>query len=107
MTYEPSQQDKDHLAKAEALWADGPRSFGVGVVPAALVKSYGIQYPGQKLPISRVLPLDTRPGNVVNREGHMVREHADGTTCDMMGRRIVATKQDIERAEGATGFKHE
>lgn len=107
MTYEPSQQDKEHLAKAEALWASGPRSFGVGVIPAAVVKSYGIQYPGQKLPVSRVLPLDTREGTIVNRNGHKVREHADGTTCDLQGRRVIATKQDIERAEGATEFKHE
>lgn len=72
-----------------------------------IVKKYGVEYPGQALPVSRALPLDLTPGTVENRNGHKVLKHADGGYTDLKGRRIVANKADVERAEASTGHKRD
>lgn len=81
------------------------RVYTAGQPP--IVKKYGVEYAGQALPVSRALPLDLTPGTVENRGGHTVLKHADGGYTDLKGRRIVANKQDVERAEVSTGMKRD
>jgi hypothetical protein len=109
MTDELAQlAEREARLEREGGWK-GMRSpiIAGAILARGIVADYGIKYPGQKLPVSRMLPLDTRPGTIVNRNGHMVREHADGTTSDMAGRRIVATKRDAEMHSAMTGIRRD
>lgn len=80
-----------------------PIQAGDNIVPG-VVTEYGVLRLRGGLPVSRTLPLDTRPGKVETLYGHKVRVHKDGTVCDLQGRRIIASKSDAQRAESITGF---
>lgn len=65
----------------------------------------GVCHINQSLPVSLSMPRDQREGVVVNRYGHKVREHADGTFSTMDGRRIVDTREAQEKHMAQCGYK--
>ena len=72
-----------------------------------IVRPSGVQYQHQPIPVSRSLPRDPRDGTVVNRYGHRVREHADGTLSTMDGDRICPNREAMERHCNLSGRTHE
>lgn len=61
----------------------------------------------EALPISRSLPLDDREGRIVNRNGHTVREHDDGTYSTLAGERIVDSTRARDRHCKLTGYEQD
>lgn len=88
---------EERESQAEAIWAQGPRSFMVGTVYAHVVNP-AIRNTHNGLPVSRTLPL--RAGGEVVRDGdRSIKVHADGMRTDLRGRPIVATREDQKRVE--------
>lgn len=56
------------------------------------------------LPVSFTLPVDDRPGTVVRRGGHLVREHGDGTHSTLNGQRIIDSNKAAREACAQTGY---
>jgi hypothetical protein len=73
---------------------------------ATIVRGDGaVHHPGQELPISYSLPLDMRPGTIVRRGKHLIREHADGTKTTLKGERIIDSRDARERHAGECGYE--
>lgn len=88
---------EEKIAAAEALWAQGPRSFRVGAIYTHNVDP-SIRRNFKGLPVSRTLPL--RAGGTVTNDGDTkIKVHPDGMRTDLQGRPIVATKADQRRVE--------
>lgn len=66
-----------------------------------------VKHRGQRLPISRGMSLDDREGKIVNRWGHQVREHSDGTHSTLDGQRIIDSKRSRERHKKHSGYFEE
>jgi hypothetical protein len=71
------------------------------------VRMNGIQHRGQTVPVSMSLPLDQRPGQAVNRYGHRVVEHSDGTLSLPSGVRIAQTNRELDLHAKSCGYTHE
>jgi hypothetical protein len=67
-----------------------------------------VQHRGQELPVSQSLPRDTRPGRIVHRYGHTVREHDGGKSYTTLeGDRIIDGHDAARRACDETGRTRE
>ena len=64
---------------------------------AKIAPSAAVNHKGQDLPVSMSLPIDDRPGHVVRRGDHLLREHSDGTYCTLRGDRIIHDKNSRDR----------
>ena len=72
--------------------------------PIASVKHDGsVCHPGQRLPLSRSLPPDCRPGVSVTEHGREVIKHADGTLSLPNGCRIVRNAEDARKHAESCG----
>lgn len=70
--------------------------------------SGGVTYKGQRIPVSRSLPLVPKGvGTPVIRGGVRVRDLGDGTYCDMKGRRIVDSAEASKKHSAACGYTKE
>lgn len=73
--------------------------------PAIVTKDAGpVNYPGQKLPVSRSLPSDPREGQCATLDGHTVRRHADGSYTTFAPGNPTKDKRPIVRSR--TDLKH-
>lgn len=96
---------EEKLAAAEAIWAEGPRSFKVGAIYTHVVNP-AIRREKDGLPVSRTLPLRAG-GTVVNDGDKKIKVHPDGMRTDLRGRPIVATKEDAKRVQGFYNVERE
>lgn len=55
-------------------------------------------------PVSMSMPWDKREGEVVNRNGHRVRQHKDGTFSTMEGARIIDSKESRRKHMEQCGY---
>lgn len=85
---------------AEALWAQGPRSFSEPGIPGVIVKKHGVQRTVEGYPIARMMDTINGPYTHGTREGKPVLIDSAGNTFDPKGRRIIADRRDEERAKG-------
>ena len=82
------------------------RPLGPGEVPAGFVKRGGTVAPSANgLPISRSLPIDTRPGEIVTEHGMPVRRHSDGSLSTLQGQPIVRDHRDAANHAARSGFE--
>lgn len=73
--------------------------------PNIVTKDAGaVNYPGQKLPVSRSLPSDPREGQCATLDGHAVRRHADGSYTTFAPGNPTKDKRPIVRSR--TDLKH-
>lgn len=72
--------------------------------PAGMVKDGGgVNYAGQRVPLSRSLPLDDRPGVRETAYGREVIRHADGTMSLPGGQRICDTAENTRKHAESCG----
>lgn len=70
---------------------------------------YATNYHAPGPPVSRSLPRrKMKPGDgsrVVEKYGHKIVKHTDGTLTNLKGQRIIASREDRARAESQTGAR--
>lgn len=91
--------------------ADEPGAFLRVFTFAGARKAPGVatEYHTKGPPVSRSLPRrKAKPGDgarVVERSGHKIVEHRDGTRTNLKGQRIIENRADRRRAEDQTGAR--